>query len=265
MSRFGEATAVEKVADGRYAAVLDEGFGFAEALNGGYLMAVLGRAAVDASPHEHPLSTAANFLRVAKPGPAEILVDVRKAGRTAATARVSLVQNDQALVEALITTGTLDAASEPDWAGAPPTPELPPIDECTGFPRVEERSRGFADRVHMRFDPVTMGWMDGRPSGRPEVRAWFELADGYPADAYSLALAVDALPPVALNLGAKGWAPTVELTWHMRAVPTPGPLAVYGDARLLSGGWFDEEVEVWDTAGRLVAQSRQIARVGRTS
>ena len=28
-------------------------------------------------------------------------------------------------------------------------------------------------------------------------------------------------------------------------------------------GWFDEEVEVWDSAGRLVAQSRQLARAGR--
>ena len=34
-------------------------------------------------------------------------------------------------------------------------------------------------------------------------------------------------------------------------------------ARHVSGGWFDEEAEVWDTADRLVAQSRQIARVGR--
>jgi hypothetical protein len=65
------------------------------------------------------------------------------------------------------------------------------------------------------------------------------------------------------NSGSYGWAPTVELTWHMRAVPTPGWLAVHGRARLVSDGWFDEEVEVWDSAGRLVAQSRQIARVGR--
>jgi hypothetical protein len=32
----------------------------------------------------------------------------------------------------------------------------------------------------------------------------------------------------------------------------------------VSGGWFDEEAEVWDSAGRLVAQSRQIALVGRS-
>jgi hypothetical protein len=29
--------------------------------------------------------------------------------------------------------------------------------------------------------------------------------------------------------------------------------------RLLQGGWFDEEAEVWDEQGDLVAQSRQLA------
>jgi Thioesterase-like superfamily len=33
--------------------------------------------------------------------------------------------------------------------------------------------------------------------------------------------------------------------------------------RHVSGGWFDEEAEVWDATGRLVAQGRQLARVGR--
>jgi hypothetical protein len=74
---------------------------------------------------------------------------------------------------------------------------------------------------------------------------------------------VDGLPPVVFGLGATGWAPTVELTWHMRAVPGPGPLAVAARARHVSGGWFDEEAEVWDASGALVAQSRQMARVGR--
>jgi hypothetical protein len=60
-----------------------------------------------------------------------------------------------------------------------------------------------------------------------------------------------------------GWSPTVELTWYMRAVPAPGPLRVAARCRHVSGGWFDEEAEVWDSAGHLVAQSRQIARVGR--
>ncbi|MGP4022187.1 thioesterase family protein [Actinomadura sp. 3N407] len=260
MSGFGDATAVKQVDDGRYEAVLDGDFGFAEALNGGYLMAVLGRAAVDASPHAHPVSTAANFHRVAKPGPAEVTVESRKQGRTAAASLVTLVQDGRPVVDALITTGTLDAAAEPAWTGEAP-PAMPPLEECTDFR--PPSGDGFADRVDMRFDRSTMGWLDGQPSGRPEIRGWFRHRDDYAIDAYSLALAVDALPPVALNLGAQGWAPTVELTWHMRAVPAPGWLAVHGGGRLLSDGWFDEEVEVWDSAGRLVAQSRQIARVPR--
>jgi hypothetical protein len=49
----------------------------------------------------------------------------------------------------------------------------------------------------------------------------------------------------------------------MRAVPASGPLRIVTRGRHVSGGWFDEEAEVWDPADRLVAQSRQIARVGR--
>ncbi|MFC4053352.1 thioesterase family protein [Actinomadura syzygii] len=261
MTGFGDATAVERVEDGRYKADLDGGFAIGEALNGGYLMAVLARAAMDASPHAHPVSTAANFHRVAKAGPAQVFVEPRKEGRTAASALVTLVQDDRPTVDALIVTGTLDSAAEPGYAGDRPT-GLPPLDDCTEF-LPPSGSRGFADQVDMRFDRTTMGWLDGRPSGRPEVRAWFRLRDGHEPDACSLALAVDALPPVALNLGAQGWAPTVELTWHMRAVPAPGWLALHGTGRLLADGWFDEEVEVWDSAGRLVAQSRQLARVPR--
>jgi len=95
------------------------------------------------------------------------------------------------------------------------------------------------------------------------MRGYFALAQQRDPDAYQLALAVDALPPVVFGLGASGWSPTVELTWYMRAAPAPGPLRVAARCRHVSGGWFDEEAEVLDSDGALVAQSRQIARVGR--
>jgi hypothetical protein len=97
------------------------------------------------------------------------------------------------------------------------------------------------------------------------MRGYFRLRDDREPDAYLLALAVDSLPPVVFGLGSRGWSPTVELTWYMRAVPAPGPLAVATRCRHVSGGWFDEEAEVWDAAGHLVAQSRQLARLGRSA
>jgi acyl-coenzyme A thioesterase PaaI-like protein len=260
MGGFGEATAVRRTAEGRYAVELDADYGFDEALNGGYLMAVLARAALDASAHPHPVATATSFLRVARPGPAELWVEPRKSGRTADVARVTLVQGDRPVVEALVTTGTLDGDAEPVYSAS--VDQLPPVGECVTFD-AGNPDRGFATQVDVRYDGATMGWLDGRPSGTPEMRAYFRLRQTYEPDGVLLALAVDALPPVVLNTGASGWAPTVELTWHMRAVPAPGWLTLHGRGRLVSDGWFDEEVEVWDSAGKLVAQSRQIARSGR--
>ena len=122
---------------------------------------------------------------------------------------------------------------------------------------------GYAAHVEVLFDPSTIGWRQDEPSGVPEMRGYFRLREDRDPDAFLLAMAVDGMPPVVFGLGATGWAPTVELTWHMRAVPVPGTLAVQTRCRHVSSGWFDEEAEVWDSAGRLVAQSRQLARVGR--
>ena len=261
MGGFREATAVRRAEDGRYAAVLDAGYGIKDALNGGYLMAVLVRAALDVSSHPHPIAMSANFFRVAAPGPADVIVEPRKTGRTADVARVTLVQGGRPVIEATVTTGTLDGDAKAVYSAEPPA--LPPFEECVAFGA--GATEGFAAQMDMRYDPETMGWLDGRPSGVPEMRAHFALREAYEPDGVLLALAVDALPPVVLNTGAAGWAPTVELTWYMRAVPAPGRLTLHGKGRLVSDGWFDEEIEVWDSAGRLVAQSRQIARVGRGS
>ena len=91
------------------------------------------------------------------------------------------------------------------------------------------------------------------------MRGWVRFADGRAADPLALLQVVDALPPTSFELGLASWAPTVELTVYLRGVPAPGWLAVVVRGQLWQGGWFDEDAEVWDSAGRLVAQSRQLA------
>jgi acyl-CoA thioesterase len=273
MTVFDEATAVLPAGDGRYDVKPDERFAIMSgdgtmvgAVNGGVLMATVLRAVLDSSPHPHPVATSTHFLHVPRPEPAQVQVTWLKQGRTAATARATLIQNGAPVLEATVTTGTLGRAERNEglsWTGEPP--RLPPIEECLGFGKFAKPTQfvGFAGQVDLRLDPATAGWLRGVPSGTPEMRGYFRLREDRHPDAYLLALAVDALPPVVFGLGAVGWSPTVELTWYMRAVPAAGVLRVAARCRHVSSGWFDEESEVWDAAGRLVAQSRQIARIGR--
>lgn len=274
---FDQATAVRRTGDGRYEMQPDPRFSPAPpsgdvqtAVNGGVLIAAMLRAVLDTSPHPHPVATNAHFLRVPRIAPAQVMVTWLKQGKTAAVARTSLLQHEQLMIETTIATGSLTGgAADPalpdamrdaqllSWTGEPPS--LPPIGECVPV----EAAGGIRDQVDLRLDPATAGWLKRNPAGIPEMRGYFRLRDDRPPDAYLLAFAVDALPPVVFGLGAFGWAPTVELTWHMRAVPATGALRVAARCRRVGGGWFDEEAEVWDSAGHLVAQSRQLARVGR--
>jgi acyl-coenzyme A thioesterase PaaI-like protein len=277
MTVFDEATAVTRDGDGWYTAYPDQRFALVApggstppAINGGVMLATVLRAVLDCSPLPHPVATSAHFLRVAQPGPARIGVTWLKTGRTAATARATLTQGDDVILETAVTTGTVPGPAADDevlsWTGA--APELPPVGECVNLGPwagtvTPDGAIGYAGQVQMLLDPAVTGWRFDEPSGLPEMRGYFSLKEERDPDALMLAMAVDGLPPVVFGLGATGWAPTVELTMHMRRVPAPGLLAVAARCRHVSGGWFDEEAEVWDSAGHLVAQSRQIARVGR--
>ena len=111
----------------------------------------------------------------------------------------------------------------------------------------------------LSLDPATAGWTTGRPGGSSEVAGWVRPVDGRPIDPLLLITLSDALPPVSFDLGIPGWVPTIELTVHLRCLPAQGWLRVVQRARLVQGGWLDEECEIWDSTGQLVAQARQLA------
>lgn len=271
MTAFDEATAITAAGGGCYHIRPDERFamvsrdGTPGPVNGGLLLAAVLRAVLDSSPHPYPVSTSAHFLRVARPALAQVRVAWLRQGKTAACARATLIQDGACVLEATVTTGMLEGpgAGGVRWTGEPPV--LPPIGECRGLAEASGHALdgGYAAQVDLRLDPATVGWMRGSPSGVPQMRGYFALRESREPDAYLLSLAVDSMPPVVFGLASVGWSPTVELTWHMRAVPAPGVLRVATSCRHVGSGWFDEEAEVWDTAGQLVAQSRQLARVGR--
>ena len=266
MTEFDRDIALEETGEGRYAAELRPGWVVGAGVNGGYLLATLGHAVRRAAAHPDPFTVSAYYLSATNPGPAVITTRQLREGRTVSTYAVDLEQEGRTCITALATYGDLDELSGDVETSALP-PDLPPREECVGLVHAPEGFRRLAPpllgRFELLFDPRSIGWAVGEPSGHPLIQAWFRLNDDRDPDPLALLLAVDAMPPVTFQLGRMGWAPTLELTAHVRARPAPGWLRLRHESRNLAGGMFEEDCEVWDSAGRLVAQSRQLARQPR--
>ena len=262
MSQFEKSTECRPVGDGRFEVELDAGWAIGGRPHGGYLLAILARAALAVSDKPHPLAVSAHYLSSPSGGPAHVTVAVLRSGRTVTALRASLWQDDKPVIESLISTGELADDAAPFHLSGP-TLSLPPVEDCLQASGVTPTGAkvGLHDFLDLRFDPATVRWMSGQPTGRAEIQAWARLRDGAPNDPLFALVALDALPPVTFDLGIFGWVPTVELTAYLRRVPAQGWLACRMTGRLIDGGWIDEDTELWDAEGRLVAQARQFAGV----
>ena len=264
MAGFDAATEVRDTGNGAYDARLDAQWSIGGKLNGGYLLAVVGRAVLAelGGTYPHPVAASAHFLHAPEPGPARVEVTVLRTGRKAAQARATLHAAGRPCVEAVLTAGRLDG--EVWWDGVL-VPELPPEDQC---PRLPVQGPGFEVPLMAvlaeRLDPAVLGWTTGRASGAGELRGWVRFDDGREPDPLALLMVVDALPPATFDLGATGWVPTLTLTCHLRAAPAPGALVVRQRVRHVAGGRVDEECDVWDSSGRLVATGHQLAGLRMT-
>ena len=240
---------------------LDDAWAYgAGVLHGGWLLETLTAAALERTGHPHPLAVSAHFVAAPTLGPAVVEVEPLREGRTVGSLRARLAQDGRPKVEVLVTAGTLPpVGSAPFLLDAAP-PSLPAPEACPrnlvpeGSPR-----NGILEQLEVRLDPATAGWTRGQPGGSAEVAGWVRPVDGRAIDPLLLLTVADALPPVPFDLGIPGWVPTIELTVLLRCVPVDGWLRVVQRAKSVHGGWLDEECEVWDSAGQLVAQARQLA------
>src|SRR5690242_6022113 len=135
-SEFDRDTALTRRADGVYAIDLSAGWTIINAVNGGYLLAVLGRALADALPHSDPFTISAHYLTASQPGPAVVRTDVVRTGRTLSTGKASLLQYDEegnevVRIRVLASYGDLGALPADVRTTARP-PAIPPIEECFG-------------------------------------------------------------------------------------------------------------------------------------
>lgn len=261
MSEFDDATVV--AADGTTR--IHDGWDINGNANGGYLMALAANGLRRIADRPDPVTVTAHYLSPGRPGEATVTGQVVKAGKRFVTVSGSLASEGRTNIQVLAAFGDLssNAASEfVSMNGAPP--DLPPFDECVPREANGNVPTALMNRLLVRLHPDHTGWLRGERSGTGEMAGWFGFADGRPLDTLALLLVADALPPAVFNLDIpSGWVPTVELTVHVRAVPAPGPVRCLFRTRFVHGGMFEEDGEVWDSTGTLVALSRQLALLPR--
>ncbi|WP_017611708.1 thioesterase family protein [Nocardiopsis salina] len=257
--RFDRDTAVDKLGDGAFTATLSDAWTtFTTHPNGGYVLGAALEGLGQCLSQPDPLAVSAFFLRPAAPGPATVHTEVVREGRRTAMGQAVLEQGGKQIVRVGATYG--DLAPDP-WArelNLQGPPELPDPEQCL-VPAEFEGSQGpsIAASVQYRY-PSRPGWLDGRTDGHPHAEFWMRFADGRAADTRALVSMVDFAPPAVLEIG-EFQTVTVELSVHVRARPAPGWLACRVLTRHVSGGLHEEDVELWDGRGTLVAQARQLA------
>jgi hypothetical protein len=237
--------------------------------NGGYLLALLGRAARVAArragaPEWEVVSASITYLRPPALAPAVVRTTVLRIGRTAAHVRAVLAQEGVDLVDAVLVLGDLPEEPAVRYDGTPAF-HAPEPDDCVRLtPKIPTGVHvGILDVLDQRLDPATVPFAASPPRPRTpaELRGWTRFADGREPDPLSLLFFIDAIPPATLMIGSPGWVPTLQMSASVRARPAPGWLGIRMTAGLVADGMVDETCVVWDSRGHMVAQSTQLARL----
>ena len=265
---FADATAVvrrESSSDGApvvFDSAVKPGWDIGGNANGGYLLAIAGRAMSEVVG-KPPLTLTAHYLKPAPAGPCEVEVTTIRAGRRLATATAILRMGDTEILRLLGTFGD-QAPGGASFSVEGPV-DLPSYEDSALPPApTEGPAPAIFEKLRVRMRPSDTGFRTGQPANHGEMAGWFTFADEEPIDAIALLLVADAFPPAVFNTELPGaWVPTVELTVHIRGVPTPGPVRCSFRTRFAHDGLLDEEGAIWDSSGALVAQSRQLALMPR--
>ena len=254
---FDQDIAVQPDGPGVYRARITERWNIMTVPNGGYLLAVAANALRAQLEHPDPFSVTGHFLKPVVPGPARIEVETLKTGKAVSFGCARLLQDDVECLRATGAFGALDQRSGPDHQTRTP-PRMPPPDDCLSA----KMPLALLDQVSVALTPASAAWFRGQRDADCELLGWAGFQADRAPDALSLLLFADSFPPpIFRKTGPVGWVPTLEMTVQVRAHPVPGPLQCRFSTHSVTRGYAEEDGEIWDAQGNLVALSRQLAAV----
>lgn len=260
---FTDAMALTPAGDGVYLGELNEHWTIGPKVHGGAMLALCANAArTELGTSAQPLAVSGNFLWAPDPGPMQVVATVRKRGRRIGLVDVELRQGERTAVTVSVTLGEPEHHVPPLLSFNPVvplmTPEPPPGLESIGPGHPMEHVVHLAHGCDIRPALHTMG---PRTDGGPPVFEYWVRPKGVARDVLFALLCGDVSAPVTFAVERAGWAPTVQLTAYLRALPADGWLRVMCTSVQIGQDWFDEDHIVVDCEGRIIVQTRQLAMV----
>jgi acyl-CoA thioesterase len=262
---FDNATAVNRVGD-RWRGEIADGWDMGGVPNGGYQLAIASRAVLAATGRRDVIALSATFMTPGHPGDVDVEVQVMPSrGRRHTTSVATIHQDGRPIVAVQVTSGELpDDGNQHLWETSPP--RLEPPDR---YPRLLPVPNAMlppplANHIEVRLPPEQTGFAFGKAHGAPSVIGWVKFPDDRPIDTVAVPVFLDAFPPAVFNTGgAVGWTPTITLSVQVRRRPAGRWFAASFASRVIDDTYLNEDGELWDTDGSLIALSRQLALAPR--
>ncbi len=264
MGDLATDTAVTPCGSGRYEAELSQDWEIWGPM-GGYVAACALRAAGAAGEQPRPVAFSCHYLGVAEFGPVDLVVEPRRAGRSATSQRVEVSQRGRAILDAMVwSVGDDDDGLSHDETVAPAVPgpgDLPSMAEL--IPDAADVPYPFWRNLDAKPVEFEAEW----PPPGPRAARWQEWLRFVPTasfedpwtDAARSVILVD-LPSWPSAHRPHAWknppytAPTLDLHVAFQA-PTAGQewLLCDGEAPLSTGGLFSWSARIWSEGGQLHA------------
>lgn len=249
---------MSRVAEDCWRGTIEPGWRIGAVPNGGYVLAIAGRVLSRALTHPDPLTVHILYTAPAVLGEVECRVNRLRAGGSTSHAGLAMYQDDELKAQVSACYCELDSLEGESWS-ASSRPDIPSIEDipALGIHGIELR-----ESVNQHYSRGREVFRRGQPDRGGVFEGWLQLTDGTDPGVLGLLLFADCMsPPVFTVYGPLQWVPTLELSVQLRARPVPGPIQARFTSRHLSRGIVEEDGELWDSSGRLVALSRQTSKV----
>ena len=268
--RFQKALKLENIEDNKFIVNPDINYFVGNTPHGGYLMALMHKALTNVLPHSTAISSSVQYLDRIDAKPFELEVDVFKKSRGSSSGIVKLKQDNK------ICTTFTGTCSDFEFMKGYDDLQKP-------LPKIFNDSNK-KDYVNMNYDKISKGFTPAfiqqleclihpdhawwkreakqkNQDNEARCSAFLEMKGGKP-DQFCLSFYSDILPPVVSNkYGPLGWIPTITLTTHIRQLPTTSEVYADFKASDINKGYFEQDCNIWDLDGNLVASSRQLTRI----